>query len=290
VGVGKLHRNFTDLRETGHDRRLPIQALASAGGRLLVAWLLATALLLAVGIWLAWRRRLDLRASLLLAGGIFAVFEVPFAFWRLDQDHILAAGLVPFSFLPMAVAMLTGMPAQRRLLVGGATALVMLLFLGTQAVRGNLHREVQLVLGKKIGYTVSYRGRSFIIGSQPAARDLQRMVDDVGARARPGQTLFVGPRDLRRTNENDVFVYYLLRDLEPASFYIELDPPASRAGSPLAGELQRADYLILTTRWDPWTEPNGSRRFGSSAPNEVVKAHFCVVDHAGTYDLLRRCR
>jgi hypothetical protein len=98
VGGGKLHRNFTDLREIGHDRRLPIPALTSAGGRLLVAWFLATALLLAVGIWLAWKR------------------------------------------------------------------------------------------------------------------------------------------------------------------------------------------------WDSWTEPNASRRFGSAAPNEVVKADFCVIDRAGTYDLLRRCR
>jgi hypothetical protein len=293
VGSGKLHQNFEDLRQTGRDRRLPVPGLTSDGGRLLALSLAGTALLLAVGFWQTRARRVDPNARLLLGAGLFSLVMAPFAFWRADPAHIIAAGTVPLSFLPIVAASLYGLqPKHRTKLVGGVTALVLLFFLSTHAVRGNLNRNLQLALGEKTGsgYRVSYGGRYFILASKSAAHDVQKMVDLVGAQATPGQRLFVGPRDLRRTNQNDVFVYYLLPRLKPASFYVELDPPVSRRGSPLPDELRRADYLILTTRWDRWNEPNGSRRFGSSAANQVVQAHFCLTDQVGTYALFKRCR
>jgi len=37
-------------------------------------------------------------------------------------------------------------------------------------------------------------------------------------------------------------------------------------------------------------EPNGSRRFGSSAPNLVVRRRFCRSAAFGGYEVLTRCR
>jgi hypothetical protein len=294
VGGGKLHRNFTDLRATGRDRRLPLPGLGSPDGRLLVVAVLATVIVLSIAVWHLRASRRIADSSLLLSGGILAALTLPVAFWRLDAGHVIAGSLVPLSFLPMATASVgwSSSWARKRQpwLVGGITALLVLLLLATHEIRGGIHRNLQLLQGKNRGHTISYGGRSFIIESARAARDLQEVVDVTGARAKPGDTLFVGPSDLRRTNQNDVFVYYLLPGLRPASFNVELDPPASEPGSSLPSELERADYLILTSRWNVWKEENGSRRYGSDAANRVVHDHFCVVDHAGTYRLLRRCR
>src|SRR5438552_13682126 len=35
----------------------------------------------------------------------------------------------------------------------------------------------------------------------------------------PGTTLFVGPLDLRRTNYNDTFIYHLMLQLRPATYF-----------------------------------------------------------------------
>jgi hypothetical protein len=98
---------------------------------------------------------------------------------------------------------------------------------------------------------------------------VQRAVDATAPVARG--SLFVGPTDLRRTDGNDVFVYYLVPHQRPASFYVELDPPASKRGSGLARDVARASVLLLGRRWNRETPPDGSRRFGSNAPNRVVR-------------------
>ena len=48
----------------------------------------------------------------------------------------------------------------------------------------------------------------------------------------------------------------------------------------LAGSLtpgKSADFVILTGLWDGWMEPNSSMDYGSDAPNQVLRDHFCVV-------------
>lgn len=76
----------------------------------------------------------------------------------------------------------------------------------------------------------------------------------------------------------------------PASFYVELDPPASKRGSGLARELAYANVLLLGRGWNRKTERNGSRRFGSAAPNLVVRRRFCRRAAFGGYEVLMRCR
>ena len=100
------------------------------------------------------------------------------------------------------------------------------------------------------------------------------------ALAQPGESLFVGPQDLRRTNYGPTFMYFLLRDLRPASYYMEMNPgTANREGSGLADELRRADWLILTSEWDDWNEPN-----------ESVEYRFVRAERGGSRRLLPQAR
>ena len=79
---------------------------------------------------------------------------------------------------------------------------------------------------------------------------MQAAVDELAASAEPGDRLLVGPSDLRRTWYSDVFVYWLLPELDPATYFIEMDPGlANDEGSRLAdrrrvGRLDRAERAL----------------------------------------------
>jgi hypothetical protein len=110
--------------------------------------------------------------------------------------------------------------------------------------------------------------------------------------SQPGQRLFVGPGDLRKTPYSDAYLYYMLPGLVPATYYIEMDPGvANTAHSGLDQQLGSADIVILSKTWDNWSEPNNSRKVGSDRPVQVLTRQFC---HVGTYldlyELYRKCR
>jgi hypothetical protein len=88
-----------------------------------------------------------------------------------------------------------------------------------------------------------------------------------------------------------VFIYGMFPELEPATYFIEMDPGvANDDDSGLADEVRAADYLILSSVWDEWDEPNDSRIAGSNEPNEVVAEQFCEVgDFGGLYRLMEKC-
>ena len=110
--------------------------------------------------------------------------------------------------------------------------------------------------------------------------------------AAPGERLLVGPKDLRRTWYSDAIAYWMFPELEPATYYIEMDPGLANADdSSLAADVASADWVLLTGFWDGWYEPNTSIDYGSDAPNQVVRDDFCEV---GSYEdalvvLYRRC-
>ena len=71
---------------------------------------------------------------------------------------------------------------------------------------------------------------------------------------------------------------------------MEMNPGSANGDdSGLADELRRADWLILTSEWDTWDDPNDSMHFGSPEPNEVVRELFCQRLESGTYRLYERC-
>ncbi len=119
---------------------------------------------------------------------------------------------------------------------------------------------------------------------------LLAMRQRLSAEASPGQSLFVGPADLRFANYSDTYLYYYFPALVPASRYVEMNPgSANRAGSGLAEELAAADWLILTDRYDRWGESNPAIVAGPDLPNRIVQTRFCRMADFPPWTLHRRC-
>jgi hypothetical protein len=137
---------------------------------------------------------------------------------------------------------------------------------------------------------ISHRGRSWYTASASDAVATRQLLDEVERISKPGVRLFVGTQDLRKTPYSDAFFYYLLPQLTPGTYYIDITGVAAAKDSGLAGEVHRADLLILSTAWSNWDEPNNSRQVGPDTPNQVVRTQFCLVGSYGPhYKLYRHC-
>jgi DNA-binding transcriptional LysR family regulator len=136
----------------------------------------------------------------------------------------------------------------------------------------------------RTAFNITHDGRTFYYGRQDVADAANAMLHEVPKVAKPGDRLFVGTSDLRKTPVSDAYLYYLLPKYPPATYYIEMDPGVANAkGSRLASDLRTADLAILSGIWLDWNEPNDSRKLGSDAPNRVLARDFCLVGSYGTY-------
>ena len=262
-----------------------------------------TALFVAgVGIWAVRRDPDSARARALRAAGLLGVGMLTQAMQRPDTAHFAWVSCVPLALLPAAIAELTAAkvawPTWRRTFASVApVAVIVLALIPHYTVRTYVDLSGQSFGRNVFGYPVHHRGRNFYYGSPEAAAAANALVADLGARAQPGERLFVGPVDLRQTPYSDAFFYFLFPDLVPATYFIEMDPGIANApGSRLASDVASADWLILSNVWTGWTEPNASRDVGSDAPNEVVRRDFCLVSDYGDkgdgqpwFQLYQRC-
>lgn len=282
VGPSKAERVLSDLVASGAGRKLPLPPAWEHPGPLLAAAVLVTAVLAVWGAALSRRGRPpDLTGRLLLSLGVFNLGLLPWALWRADVLHVKPVAIVPLSLLP-ALAFLVARSSRVRRPVRVASAVVVAAAVAAVPLS-------QADLGRVDDPTVENAGRSF-----DARADRARSVNSVLTRlerdSRAGESLFVGPQDLRRTNYGPTYIYFLLPKLEPASYYMEMNPQtANRESSGLAGELRDADWLVLTSEWDGWREPNDSALLGSAEPNEVVRDLFCLRLESGFYRLYERC-
>jgi len=128
-------------------------------------------------------------------------------------------------------------------------------------------------------------GRRFPV-IDPIFDDVTGVIDLVDREGPGSGRIFIGPQELRLANYADSFLYHLLSDYTPASFFLESNPGiANRPGSRLADDLRRADVLVLSDEYDNWDEPNASRVFGPDEPNQVVKENFCLAGTSGRYEV-----
>lgn len=293
VGTDVGGRLVRELRQSGPGRRLPfdpssdVAAFAEAS-RILLLVVAGILCALVVAVLRRDRPQAPTAAALaLLAAGL-----LPYTLSRLDYTHAVVA-LVP-AVGAMAVAAYLVLPRPVVTAAAAAALVTLALILAPQVLQSFARLHTNQLLGRAPWpewVPAGSGGRTFGLAA-PLARDIQHIVDAAQLeRSRGARTLFVGPRDLRRGYQNDAFLYFVLPGLEPASYYMEINPwTANRPGSKLAEELREADLLILNRYWDTIEEPNEAQRYGSEEPNLVVSKHFCVVTAAGTYELLRRCR
>ncbi len=246
---------------------------------------LGTLALLGFAVWQRRRGDVNPRSMVLLAVALVSVGILPQALQRPDSAHLNWVTCVSFPFMIVAVAEAVARwrprwERRRAVAAGLATALtVTFAFTALFTFRYYLlHTRIGL---EQVAspFKVQRGDRYFYLGDYEAFVAVQAAVDEVAARSEPGDRLLVGPLDLRRTWYSDVFIYWLLPELEPATYFIEMDPGLANAeDSGLAEDVASADFVILTGLWAGWMEPNESMDYGSDEPNRVLTERFCVVD------------
>lgn len=290
------------LQRAGEMHRLawPLPALSSAAQLTAYFFLLpgAVAGVLAAGLVGVRRNPASIRGRLLLAVGAFSAGTLPQAVQRPDSTHLAWVACVPVGFLVLAVleALRRGVPRlgdrAACLVASVGVPLGLVLAIPHLTARPYADYSVQSFGRHRESFAITRgRDRVFYYGRKDAADALNALLRDVDRVAKPGDRLFVGPRDLRYTPYNDAFVYYLLPELVPATYYIEMDPGiANTADSGLAEQLASADVVVVSRIWEAWDEPNGSREAGSDGANRVLESEFCTVrDYGGLFALLTRC-
>jgi hypothetical protein len=242
--------------------------------------------------------RASLQARTILVVSLFSLGIVPQALQRVDSAHFAWVSCVPFGFLPVVLydfarrSLPRASIRQLSLAAGAIPLAIVLLVLPAFTTTRYADYSLQTFGVHRHSYEIAHDGRTFYYGKKDRADAAQLVIDAAARISKPGQRLFVGPGDLRKTPYSDAYLYYELGDLVPATYYIEMDPGvANTADSGLDRQLASADIVILSKIWDNWSEPNDSRKVGSDKAERVLARDFC---HVGTYldlyELYRKCR
>lgn len=239
----------------------------------------------------------DLRGTTMLAAGMFSLGMLPQAIQRVDSTHFAWVSCVPVALLPLPILELVrrrrpAWPHRRSLAIAGALGVGLVALVIPRYTLVQYSDYVLQTFGKhREAFEIEHDGRRFYYGRPDVARQLAPLVARLDEISEPGESLLVGTSDLRYTPYSDAFLYYLFPELEPATYFIEMDPGvANDDDSGLADEVRAADYLILSSVWDEWDEPNDSRIAGSNEPNEVIEEQFCEAgDFGGLYRLMEKC-
>lgn len=286
---------------------------ALAAEHQLFVWFFAViAVAVAVPLVAWWRRpRGDVsdETTVLMATGLFGLAIITQALQRPDSTHLAWVACVSW---PLVVPIVhdalkstvlsaadgpdgpSGADRTGLAVVGAGAVMAVVLFVVAPFYT---YRHYVLHTRVAIGqlpppFLVERDERRFWFGDSFVAEASNAMIADLERLSQPGDRLVVGPADLRRTIYSDVAFYWMFPELEPATYYIEMDPGLADADdSGLADDLLTADWVILTNFWTGWFEPNASSDYGSDAPNQVIADHFCLVgDYENALVLLyQRC-
>jgi len=246
----------------------------------------------------AWRWRGSARNRLAIMAGV-GVALLPMALQRPSPNHLKFVGAWTVAVVVVAVSVPLGRWLGHRMRHAAAPIALV-------AVLGGLFVVAPHHVGRftaeaftdrpfdRSTATVVNDGRTVPVGRGPAAEaianEISTVVSMVDALTRPGERFFVGPADLTRTNYGDTFFYFLLPDLAPASSHLEMNPGiANHWDGGLADDLATADLLVLTPRFDGWSEPNASVRPGDPVAAALVAERFCDIGGTTTWRLLKTC-
>jgi hypothetical protein len=252
--------------------------------------LAAVAFLVGVAIWDVRRDRSRFQARVLLAVTLFSAGMVPQAMQRVDSAHFAWVSCVPFAFVPVALleilrARVPRWTFRRSTFLSGAAVLVVMTLTIPQFTAWAYSDYVLQTFGRhRLVFKIEHNGRVFYYGRKEVADAARQLLEEVPKVTKPGDRLFVGTTDLRKTPLSEAYLYYLLPELPPATRYIEMDPGVANAkGSGLAADLRSAQVAILSGAWTDWSEPNDSRKLGSDAANHVLVNEFCLVGKWGKH-------
>lgn len=272
---------------------------ALAARHQLFVWFFATVAIAVAVPLVAWlrRRRGDTGhgTTVLMVTGLFGLGIITQALQRPDSTHLAWVAVVSWPLMvPIAYdAVRPRVTAVVATVTAGAVMAVAMFVIAPYYTYRHYVLHTRVAVGQlPPPFLVERDGRRFWFGDYFVGEASNAMVADLDRLSKPGERLVVGPADLRRTIYSDVAFYWMFPELEPATYYIEMDPGLADAeGSSLADDLLTADWVILTNFWTGWFEPNASSDYGSNRPNDVIAEHFCLV---GDYEdalvlLYQRC-
>jgi hypothetical protein len=275
----------------------PLPTLSSATQ--LFVWfffLLAAVVVQLVVARRVWKREpRSLRSVTLAAVALFSLGILPQAIQRDDSAHFAWVSCVVVAFLPVSLFELlrtTDGPRPRwirlrpDLVAAGAVIAVIALVLPRYTLNSYADATAQSFGHHRHAFMIERKGRTFYYGKPEVAAAAQHgLLPALDRWSRPGDSLIVGTSDLRKTPYSDAYLYYLYPELRVGTYYIEMDPDVANAtDSRLPGELRRADFVVLSSVWDDWTEPNDSRRLGPARPNDVVRSEYVCLGEFGRRD------
>lgn len=259
-------------------------------------WVLIFAVffILAVSIWSIRREPDRFNARALLAIGAVSLGMLPQAIQRADSAHLSWVSCVPLVFLPIAVGELSRLLRPKlgnrsKISLGIATALL-LIFAVTPHFTARIYADysAQSFGLRRTAVPITHHGRLFYYGRAEVQGAAETMLARIDRISKPGDRLFVGTADLRKTPYSDAYLYYLLPRLTPATYFVEMDPGMANAeDSRMPSDLASADIVVLSSIWKDWSEPNTSRNFGSLKSTNVLVRDFCLDGSFGNgiYDL-----
>ena len=251
-------------------------------------------LLMVVGVLLAAAAVLARRAGSrsLVALFAFSFMLITNIYQRADISHLRLVGTVWVAILPLALAIVgkRWFARSERVMVVGALSFM---FVATLVAPEILVADFGNLIGGRSDFAaprnvVVNHGRSVQTQDRYEVAYMTAALWLVDHYSRPGDRFFEGPSDLRFTNYNEPSFYWLEPHLTPATYYLEMNPGiANTSTSGLAKEVASADVLLLSRRYEMFSEPNTSTKPGSPDPNVEVMQHFCVVAEKGWYVVLR---
>ena len=246
-------------------------------------WLvLGSTALLACSAWVSHRRSKD---TSLLACAWFSAALLPYALQRADDFHLASAGCVSVALMPAAITVL--LDEERRRLAVPIACLIVVASSWGSALRGTMESIGQTIgVGDPPSYPLTFNGRTVPMPLKSQVDQLSGLLSAIEASTEPGDRIFVGPSDLSNTVYNDTFLYHLVPDLTPATYFLEMNPgTADRPGSRLKSDMSTADVIVVTARYDDW---------GSPAPRDPSEGSIdlnglCASATFGPWRLYVRC-
>jgi hypothetical protein len=237
----------------------------------------------------------DRRGRLLLSLALLGAALTTQAAQRLDFFHLISVAFLTIGTLPLSLPVLTNRCREYRPQLAYVALATSLVFTALQMVLPSL---MPFIRGHYLAVFAGngddenfarHAGRYFPRASKGEAIGLNRMLGWLEKESLPGERLFVGPADLRRTAWCDTFIYHLMPKLQANGYFLEMNPlSANRPNSRLAADVNSSDWLVLNREIDSWREPNRSLEFQSDVPNYVVREKFQLVNEFGPYLIFHR--
>ena len=238
-------------------------------------------------------------ARRIAAIALFCAGLAPQALGRVGALHLIHVGCVAVPLLPYAIATVAGREWTRplRSLVPAAGVAVLVAALAwsyVQPIRPGYGRAFQWPpWAEDVGAdvrSVERGSRSFPLSTEQEAVEAAQTLEVIDSIAEPGDRIVVGSDDLLRTFYNDTYLYHLLPELDPGTYYLTMAPGTANGDeSKLPEDVAEADVVVIGTL-PSYEQLLPRSEIGNPEAQQVLEEHFCLRDNFFIHLIYERCR